>query len=230
MGRHLYRVFGSALLLGLSGAVFAQTENADAAKDAISASDTVFIQNAATDGMAEVRMGKMALSKSSNKKVKALAQQIVDDHTQADGALKALADSKKVGFPSEITKDALKQSDKLDAMKGNAFDEAWSKAMVTDHQSAIKIFAKEAQHTKDTDIQQFVKTTSPTLKSHLDAAQKLAEVPDARDEAMDSATKSMNSAMDSTPAATSTVVAPAVKAPTPVIAPTTAPVAPGAKH
>ena len=71
------------------------------------------------------------------------------------------------------------------------------------------MFTDEGKQTKDTDIQQFVKTTLPTLKSHLESAQKLAAVPDARDKAMDQTMKSMGGAMDSTPA---TAPAPAAAA------------------
>jgi putative membrane protein len=121
-------------------------------------------------------------------------------------------------------------------MKGGAFDEAWLKVVVKDHQDAIKLFATEAKQTKDTDIQQFVKSTTPTLKSHLATAQQLVAVPDARDQAMDSATKAMSSDVDSTPAAASTVTAAAVKSPAPATTPAapatpTAPAAAsGAKH
>jgi putative membrane protein len=236
MKRSLCQAFGCALLLSLSGLGSAQADSTGDTKGVVSAGDTTFIQSAATDGLAEISMGQLAVNKSSNAQVKALAQHIVDDHTKSNEALKSLADSKKVSFPSETSKDAQKESDKLGAMKGEAFDEAWLKAMVKDHQDAIKLFAQEAKQTKDTDIQQYVKTTTPTLKSHLAAAQQLVAVRDARDQAMDSATKAMSSDMDSTPAAASTVTAAAVKSPAPATTPAapatpTAPAAAsGAKH
>ena len=222
--RYSQRALVSTLFLGFAWTAAAQSDNTGGGKGGLSAADTVFIENAAKDGMAEVQMGQMAISKSSDDQVKQLAQRIVDDHTKANVALKTLAESKKVSFPSNTANDAQKQSDNLKAMKGTSFDQAWSKAMVKDHQDAIKMFTDEGKQTKDTDIQQFVKTTLPTLKSHLESAQKLAAVPDARDKAMDQATKSMSSTMDNTPASVSTAKASAA---TPVPAPTAAT---GAKH
>lgn len=237
--RHLSRAFAAALLMGVACVATAQSDGSGDTKSSLSAADTVFIENAAKSGMAEIQMGQTAVSKSSDDKVKALAQHIVDDHSKANDALKSLAESKKVSFPSGPAKDAQKENDKLQAMKAAGFDQAWSKAMVKDHQDAIKLFTTEGKDTKDADIQQFVKTNLPTLKSHLEAAQQLAAVPDARDKAMDQASKSMNSAMDSTPATTSTAAtttpgataaSPPVKAAAPAAAPTTSAPTTGAKH
>jgi len=240
--RHLSQALAAALLVSITCAASAQSDSTSDTKSSLSAADTVFIENAAKGGMAEIQMGKTALGKSSDDKVKALAQRIVDDHTKADDALKTLAESKKISFPADPGKDAQKENDKLQAMKSAGFDQAWSKAMVKDHQDAIKLFTAEGKDTKDTDIQQFVKANLPTLKSHLEAAQKLAAVPDARDQAMDQSSKSMISAMDSSPATTATTSAtatatgtttsasPTVKTATPTTAPTAPAATSGAKH
>lgn len=238
--RHVLQAITAALLLSTAFAAAAQSEDTSETHSGLSAADTVFIQSAAKDGMAEIQMGNTALGKSSDDKVKALAQRVVDDHTKANTALKTLAESKKVSFPSDPGKDAQKENDKLAAMKPAGFDQAWSKAMIKDHQDAIKLFTAEGKDTKDTDIQQFVKTNLPTLKSHLEKAQQLAAVPDARDQAMDQASKSMASAMDSTPATASTATAasvtpsttqtPTVKSSTPTAAPGAPAASSGAKH
>jgi putative membrane protein len=238
--RHLSQALAAALLVTAACAASAQSDSTSDTKTGLSAADTVFIENAAKGGIAEIQMGKTALGKSGNDKVKALAQRIVDDHTKADEALKTLAESKKVSFPSDPAQDAQKENDKLQAMKPAGFDQAWAKAMIKDHQDAIKLFTAEGKDTKDTDIQQFVKTNLPTLKSHLEAAQKLAAVPDARDQAMDQASKSMISAMDSTPATASTATTaatapltaqtPTAKTSTPAAAPSAPAASSGAKH
>lgn len=232
-------VLAVALLMGVAGAAAARPDTSSDSKSSLTAADTVFIEDAAKGNMAEIQMGQTAISKSSDDKVKALAQRIVDDHNKANDALKKLAESKKVSFPSGPDKDSQKENDKLQAMSSSGFDQAWSKAMVEDHQDAIKLFTKEGKASKDTEIQQFVKDSLPTLKSHLDAAKQLAAVPDARDKAMDQASKSMNNAMDNSPATASTAAAsttpssasasPTTKTTTPAMTPA-APAPSGAKH
>lgn len=220
--RSRYHVVTATLLLGAAFAASAHPDNRDSAASGSSAADTVFIEKATEGGMAEMQMARTALTKSSNDKVKALAQRIIDDHTKANEALKTLAQNKKVSFPSNPSKDAQKENDSLQAMKPAAFDVAWSKAMVSDHQDAIKLFMTEGKDTQDAELQRFVKDSLPMLKSHLEAAQQLAVVPDARDQAMDQASKSITSALDSTPATSATTAtSPSIKPATPAATPAT---------
>jgi putative membrane protein len=217
--RHVYQVLGSALLLSLAGTAMAQSVPAADAKSPVNAADTTFMRNAAADGMAEVQMGQMALQQSSDAQVKQLAQRIVDDHTKAGAQLKALADSKQVTLPTVPGADAQKEGKSLQMKKSSAFDQAWSKAMVNDHQKAVKMFTQEGKQAKDADVRQFALNTLPTLNAHLQMAQKLAAVPDARDKAMDQATKSMaTNPMDDAPPVIPPATTPPANAPsTPAI-------------
>ncbi|HEY8683908.1 MAG TPA: DUF4142 domain-containing protein [Rhodanobacter sp.] len=178
------------LLLSLTGTALAQS-GSGSAKNTTNATDSAFMRNAAAGGMAEVQMGQMALDKSSDAQVKQLAQRIVDDHTKANDQLKTLAESKHVSLPATAAAAAQKEGKSLMAMNGTAFDHAWSKAMVKDHQKAVKLFSQESKQAKDSDVRQFAQGTLPTLNTHLQMAQGLLAVPDARDKAMDQATKSM---------------------------------------
>lgn len=217
--RHLRQAFVSALLLGLTCTVMAQSDDSPGMKSSTNAGDSVFLQHAAGDGLAEVQLGQMALDKSSGTQVKQLAQRIVDDNTRSNGQLKALARNKQITLPTSASADALKEIAKLQTKNGSAFDQAWSKATVKDHQAAVKLFTREGTQTKDPDLHQFTQATLPMLQAHLKSAQELAAVPDARDKAMDQATKSLaDDPMSNMPAtATPTAAAPA--------APVTAPVA-----
>lgn len=49
----------------------------------MSSADQKFMMMAATGGMAEVEMARVALQKSSNESVKQYAQKMIDDHTAA---------------------------------------------------------------------------------------------------------------------------------------------------
>ncbi|SDO67683.1 protein of unknown function [Paracidovorax cattleyae] len=58
--------------------------------------DKSFRDDAAHNGHAEVRSSQLALQKARNPKVRAFAQQMVDDHTQANQQLAALAAGKNM--------------------------------------------------------------------------------------------------------------------------------------
>jgi putative membrane protein len=196
------KIWTTATLLVFAGAAVALPDT----KAAVDATDATFMQHAAADGMAEVQMGQMALGKTSNASLKELAQRIVDDHTKANDQLKVLAAGKQVALPAAPDADALKESKKLDALHGGAFDKAWSKAMVDAHKKAVKLFTTEGKDAKDEDVRKFAQTTLPVLQTHLQMATEVAAIPDARDKAMDQAMKSSmsdtSSPMTAVPATT----------------------------
>jgi putative membrane protein len=216
--RRIARIWAAATLLVFAGVASALPDT----KAAVAPTDATFMQHAAADGMAEVQMGQMALDKASNASLKELAQRVVDDHTKANDQLKALAAGKQVALPAAPDANAQKESKKLDALDGGAFDKAWSKAMVDAHKKAVKLFTAEGKATKDQDMRKFAQTTLPMLQTHLQMATQVAAIPDARDKAMDQAMKSSmsdtSSPMTAVPAtATPTTVPPAstIKSTTP---------------
>lgn len=172
------------LLLGLAGPGFAQSADtsartmqsttAAAAKPAhpIKAADSTFMKHAAADGMAEVAMGRMALDKSSDSQVKQLAQRIVDDHNKANDQLKAIARDNDVKLPDGPTPDARKAADAMRKLDGAAFDKAWARHMVSDHEKAVAMFTK-ASKSGDADVRDFAAQTLPALRDHLQMAKDL---------------------------------------------------------
>jgi len=91
---------------------------------------------------AEVEAGKMASSKAENAQVKQFADMMVKDHTDALTKLRAL--------PGGTTADATinakhKQTGgKLSKLSGAEFDREYMKAMVSDHQEAVKFFERQS--------------------------------------------------------------------------------------
>ena len=210
--RHVTPRIATGLVLG----VVMLTAVHAAAAVAPSKADATFMQDASAAGMAEVDMGQLALKQSSDAKVKALAQRLVDDHAKADDQLKALAASKQVTLSTTSSSDVQKEEKDLQAKSGSAFDQAWLKDMVKDHQKALKAFNQEGKKGTDADVRQFAQATLPTLNDHLKTAKDLAAVYDARDKSMDQTTKSFsNDPMNNNPAITPTAPA------TPVVAPAT---------
>lgn len=204
----IFPLLAGALLFGLAASAVAQ---ADAAK---ANSARTFMQQAAGAGVAEIQMGQLALTKSDNDDVKALAQRIVDDHTQANAQLKAIADRGRVALAAQPDAEAQRQAVRLRALDGSAFDQAWARAMVDDHEKALKLFRTEATRPADGDLRDFASATVPTLEAHLQAAQKLTALPSARDQAMKDALST-----GAAPPAHQSPTKPATSADTPLNAP-----------
>ncbi len=207
--RSLALAAAGVLSLSMACAAFARTP---APSQAANAADSTFMTRATAGGIAEVQMGQLALGKSSDDQVKQLAKRIVDDHTKANEALRALAQARQLTLPSTASTDALKSADSMKKMQGTKFDQAWADAMVKDHQHSVALFTAESRRTQDAYLRKFSESTLPILKNHLEASRELQDhlaVSTARDKAMGG-----NRAMDdssfvhASPAGTGTAVAP----------------------
>lgn len=199
--RHGYKTLAIGLLFAAGGFALAHADTSNANNGKLDDADNTFLQQAAQNGTAVTQLGQMALSKSSDPKVKQLAQQLIDDQNKKNDQLKSLAQSKQVTLPTDLTSDAQKQNKQLQKKSGSAFDEAWSKAVVSDQQKSVKTFTQEGKSAKDADVKKFAQDALPAMNGQLKSAQAIAAVPAARDDAMSNALKaSTSSPMTTMPA------------------------------
>lgn len=139
------------------------------------AMDKAFVKKALEGSMAEVQMGQLALQKSSDDQVKQFAQRMVDDHGKMLDQLKPAAQAMGVKVPDGPSKGAMKNMDKMKALSGDAFDQAYIKDMVKDHKKDSSEFKEEAQSTQNPQLKQLVTEASQTIDSHLQQIQQIAQ-------------------------------------------------------
>ncbi len=158
-------------LLLFSGAAMAQDSKMSAMK---SSADSAFVMKAASGGMLEVELGKVAQEKGSSQAVKDFGKKMVDDHSKANDQLKQVASQKNITIPSDMMPKDKAMLTKMSALSGKAFDKAYISDMVGDHKKDVAAFQKEANSGKDSDIKNFASQTLPTLQEHLKMIQDLA--------------------------------------------------------
>jgi putative membrane protein len=146
-----------------------------AKKSALSRTDEAFISQAAQNGNAEIQTSKMALEKASDPKVKEFAKQMINDHTQANDELKAIASAKGVEVPDD---PSLLQKGKamimLSTAEGATFDRRYAESMgVTAHEDNIQLFEKAAGSAEDPEVKAYAQKVLPKLQAHLKMAQEL---------------------------------------------------------
>jgi putative membrane protein len=135
--------------------------------------DTAFTTKAAVGGMAEVALGKLAASKTSNAKIKDFANMMVTDHSKVNDELKGIAQSKKIMLPATLDAEHQAKSDSLNKLTGKEFDKAYVAAMVEGHQKTLSLMQEEASNGKDNELKAFAAKTAPVVKMHLDAITKI---------------------------------------------------------
>jgi len=142
---------------------------------ALSDDDKKFAMKTAEGNLAEASLGGMAASKTTNADVKAFAQRMQTDHTNANNELMAWAKSKGLDLPTQPNAEAQKMSDDLAKKNGAAFDKAYMEAMVKGHDKVVAEFKAEQKKAKDADLKAWVDKTLPTIEDHDKSAHDIAK-------------------------------------------------------
>jgi putative membrane protein len=133
----------------------------------------MFMDKAAEGGLAEVQLGQLAEQKASEQSVKDFGKRMVTDHSQANDKLNGIASSEGVTLPTSLDAKDHALYDRLSGLSGSAFDVAYMRAMVSDHNQDVAQFQRESQTARNQAIRSFASTTLPTLQDHLHMAKKV---------------------------------------------------------
>jgi putative membrane protein len=136
--------------------------------------DKAFVKKALEGNMAEIQMGQLALEKSQDDQVKQFAQRMVDDHGKMLDQMKPVAEQMGVKVPAGPSKGQMKSMDKMKALSGDAFDQAYIKDMVKDHKGDDNDFKMEAQSTQNPQLKQMVMQSDQIIESHLQQIEQIA--------------------------------------------------------
>jgi putative membrane protein len=139
----------------------------------LTASDQEFVTKAAQGGMAEVVLGEIALERGRSQDVKTFAKAMVRDHGKANADLKRAAMKAGAKLPAEPSSAQKGVAAKLGSLSGAAFDEAYAKTMVEDHEKTIALFETEAANGDNSQLKAFAAETLPTLRQHLEHSKQL---------------------------------------------------------
>lgn len=133
--------------------------------------DAEFAVKAADGGLYQVKIADLALSKTSNEDVKALANMIKTEHATANTELQALAKQKNISLSVSLSKDMQDKYDDLNKKTGTDFDKAYVTAMVKDHKDNVDLYEKQSTKGSDQDIKSWAAAKLPTLRHHLEMSE-----------------------------------------------------------
>ena len=173
----LITIFILSLTLSLSepfarGASENQVPKGDSTNGKVSKADEKFVKDAASGGLMEVELGKIAVEKASNQGVKDYGRRMQEDHGKANEELKTLAANKGIVLAKSMEAKQKRTVDRLSKLSGDKFDREYIKTMVDDHKEVLASFQREADKGTDAEIKQFASKYAPVIKTHLELAQK----------------------------------------------------------
>ncbi|MBV4355774.1 DUF4142 domain-containing protein [Pinibacter aurantiacus] len=123
-----------------------------------------FYRTAIEGNLAEIKMAKLALNKSSNSDIKQVANRLIKDHSNFLKQLKVIADSSAKADTS-ISTDAATALKDLSSASGNVFDNKWLSVMIVNHDKTIGLF-ESTLPTADDKMKNFLEATLPLVKDH----------------------------------------------------------------
>jgi putative membrane protein len=119
----------------------------------------------------EIEMGKMARAHGKSKDVKAFGKTLIEDHKSADKKVSNLAKDEKIDLTATTPPAANGDKMPMDA----AFDAAFAKSMVEDHDKDIAQVKAARDATKDEKLKSLLEELLPVLEKHQQTAKSLAE-------------------------------------------------------
>lgn len=139
--------------------------------------DKKFLRTAVEAGIADVKLGTLAVQKGSPA-VRELAQKMVDDHTIMNKDLATAADSMGVMLPKKMNKDGEAEYQKLDGLSGKDFDTEYVTYMARVHWQDLHAFHMEASVAADADLETEVVKALGMMHDHLGLIAKTAKDED----------------------------------------------------
>ena len=137
--------------------------------------DTSFAIKAASVGVAEMQLGRLAQKKGSNDAIRDFGKRVETDQIFADDQLRLTAERNNLALPATPSKNDQLTYDRLSKLSGTDFDLAFVQQIVESHQNEIAAFTNEISSGKNAQIRDFATETLPTLQDQLGQVEAMQE-------------------------------------------------------
>ncbi len=136
--------------------------------------DKAFVRTATEDGIADVKLGQLAIQKGGPD-VKAFAAKIVPDHEAINKEFATVADSLGVLLPKKMNKDDQAEYDKLNGLSGKEFDTEYIPIILKAHWKKLHDFYMEASVAVDPTLASTVVNAMRMMHGHLGLIAEVAK-------------------------------------------------------
>lgn len=132
--------------------------------------DAEFVVEAYEAGMNEIRLSERVKDMLVTTDAKNLAAMMISGHTAINDEMRALAVSKQISLPTELTKGEEDDIEDIAKKSGNDLDKAYLSALVRDHENAEGLFDKASSKAEDPEIRDAFDDDLPKIRMHLEMA------------------------------------------------------------
>jgi predicted outer membrane protein len=121
----------------------------------VTISDKQFAGMTAMRAMVELQLAEIAITNSGRTDVKMLARQMVDYHTAWELRIRRAAERLKIQLPSTIEAKQRGTVERMSALFGSQFDEAYMKEIIHFQQRALTVTQYEAENASITEFREW---------------------------------------------------------------------------
>lgn len=153
---------GAALLAftGLSALALAQSAPADQR----------LLQLSAQGNIAEIELGRLAITRSSNAQVRDLGTRLAQDGSKGVASLQTVAAMLHVQLPTVPSATQKEQIARLSRLRGAAFDGRFEKVAHEDESKMLRQFQSGVSTARSDAVKYTIKNMIPIVKEHLQIA------------------------------------------------------------
>jgi putative membrane protein len=134
--------------------------------------DAQWLQTSIANDRFEIMAGKLAVRRSSNGHLSALAGRIISDHTRSLTVATALAGRERVDVPSVLTPMMQWHLHILQSLPTSRFEREYITFQIRVHQENIVLAGSEVEFGKDKAVRKLADQESNTLSKHLRLARQ----------------------------------------------------------
>lgn len=138
----------------------------------VTTSDKQFASIIAYGSMMEIELGTVASNQSTNPAIKQLGERMVDDYSKWANGMKKASAGLGIAMPFELDAKRKAIVDKIVAMSGTDFDNAYLKEVITLQNRALMITQHEAETAGVTGFRHWAGVMVPQIQEQLQMAKK----------------------------------------------------------
>ena len=132
-----------------------------------------FVRTTYSSNKLEVELGNIAKDRATHPDVQEFAQQMVNDHSNANNQLMDIANEMNFNVAEDLIEDHReKLNDFQDTEKDN-FDEEYLDLVENLHEDAVDKLEDAADNVTDTQLKNWINTTLPKMKDHKKKVEEL---------------------------------------------------------
>jgi putative membrane protein len=135
--------------------------------------DEKFLDRAARDGLAEVRLARLAADRATDPRVQDLAQAMLADFAASNELLGRVAATLGLPLPQDLDRAESWDYKALARLHGDDLHRYYVNMMAEYHVKEVRLFRREVGRAADSPLRRFAAATLPALKAGREKAQRL---------------------------------------------------------